>query len=84
MAKVRIMVEWSFGKISSLWGLFRDKYRLQVYAGRTAGAPSIGDWFNVAAILTNCHSSLYGSNASRYTGVPTPSLESYLCAHPDA
>ena len=84
MAKVCIMVEWSFGKISSLWGLFRDKYRLQVYAGRTAGAPSIGDWFNVAAILTNCHSCLYGSNASRYTGVPTPSLESYLCAHPDA
>ena len=78
MSRVRIAVEWSFGKISNLFPFFQMKRAMKVLQ-----AP-VSIRFQVAALITNLHTCLYGCEAARYFGLTTPSLESYLAGQPDA
>ena len=78
MARKRIAVEWAFGKMQEEWPFFCVKKEQKIFS-----AP-VSNRYKVAALLTNFRTCLYGSNASRYFGVPTPSLESYVRGNPDA
>jgi hypothetical protein len=66
MSRVRIGVEWAFGQLIEEWGFFGLKK-----AQKILQAP-VSNRYRVAALLTNCHSCLYGNLASRYFDVPTP------------
>ena len=72
MSKMRIAVEWSFGKVVQNWA-FVDFYKNQ----KLYKQPVAKYWF-AAVLLTNCHSCLYSNQTSMYFGVPTPDLEDYL------
>ena len=78
LARRRIAVEWAFGKMQEEWGFFAVKKNQKVFS-----AP-VSNRYKVAALLTNFHSCLYGNNASRFFGVATPSLESYIAGQPDS
>ena len=69
MSHVRICVEWVFGKICQYFDFKRNnKVLLQ----------PVGKHYLVAALLTNFHSYLYGSNTASFFNVRPPSLEQYL------
>lgn len=74
MSSVRESVEWSFGRLKSLWGYIAYDKKQKV---RQA---AIGKQFFVATLLTNCHSCLQprGNQVSMYFGVPPPTLAEYL------
>ena len=72
MSKVRVSVEWTFGKTCQYFSYvdFKryNKVLLQPFA----------KYYSVASLLTNCHTCLYGSLTTTYFGVEPPSLETYL------
>ena len=72
MSKFRVPVEWGFGKIYSLWGYVAYHQNLRLHS------QPVASYWRVAALLTNCHSCLYGNQTSVYFGVPTPGLFDYL------
>ena len=72
MSKIRQAVEWSFGKVSTLWAFVDFEKNLMLYKQPVAVI------YHVACLLTNCHSCLYGNQTSQYFQVPTPDLEDYL------
>lgn len=72
MSKVRQSVEWSFGKIATLFAFMDFKKNMKLYL------QPVGKCYLVAALLTNCHSCLYGSEVSSYFSVAPPALEAYL------
>jgi len=72
MSKVRVSVEWMFGKVTNLWATVDFRKNLKLYK------QPVGAIYLIAALLTNCHSCLYGNQAARYFDVPTPDLEDYL------
>ena len=72
MSKIRVPVEWSFGKIVNLFGFLDYSKKNKIY-GQAVGA----DW-QICTLLTNCHSCLYGNEVAKYFVVPTPDLEDYL------
>ena len=77
MSRLRIGVEWAFGQLIEEWGFFGLKK-----AQKIQQAP-VSNRYRVAALLTNCHSCLYGNLASGYFDVPTPDLEAYLAGKPN-
>lgn len=72
MSKLRISVEWGFGKISQLFAFTEfaenQKIRLQ----------PVGVYYLVAILLTNVHTCLNGSNTSSYFNCEPPSVQQYL------
>ena len=72
MSKLRISVEWGFGKICQNFAYLDFKKNLKVLL------QPVGKFYLVASILINCHTCLYGSPTSSYFNVQPPSLESYL------
>lgn len=78
MATVRESVEWSFGKLVTIWAYldYRKKLKLRQ-------AP-LGVVFGVCALLTNLHTCYYGSEVSHFFGVAPPSPSQYLNGEPDA
>ena len=72
MIRVRISVEWGFGKILQYFSFldFRKNQKVLLQP--------IGKYFLVLSIMINCHTCLYGSLTSNYFGVDPPSLENYL------
>ncbi|XP_077555345.1 uncharacterized protein LOC144169840 [Haemaphysalis longicornis] len=72
MSTVRQAVEWGFGKIAGLFAFldFRKNQKLR--------RQKVARMYKVAAILANCHTSMYGSQVSQYFGVEPPQLEDYL------
>ena len=72
MSQVRICVEWAFGKICQYFTYVDFKRNNKVLQ------QPIGKYYNVAALLTNCHTCLHGSPTSSYLMISPPSLESYL------
>ena len=69
MSRVRIFVEWTFGKIFQYFTYLDFKHNNKVLL------QPIGKYYTVAALLTNCHTCLYGSITS---SLFTSSLETYL------
>jgi hypothetical protein len=75
-SKVRINVEWGFGKIGQNFAFLDFKKNLKVLL------QPIGNYYTVASLLINCHTCLYGSLTSTYFNLnpppSTPSLEKYM------
>ena len=71
MSSVRIAVEWGFGQIALLWPWLDFTRHMQVLL------VPVGFYFSVANILTNCYTTLYGSQTADYFELSPPSLEQY-------
>ena len=72
MSSARQCVEWTFGKISTLFAFVDYKKNQKLYL------QPVGMYYSVCAILTNCHTCLYGSQTASYFNVEPPQLEEYL------
>jgi hypothetical protein len=72
LSRVRISVEWGFGKVKGLFAYVDYKKCMRLY-----GNPVMSYW-QCAVLLTNCHTCLYGSLTSQYYDVPPPYVEDYL------
>lgn len=75
MAKYRECIEWTFGKVQSNWRMFEmvDQMRLN--------QSPIGRHYLLAALLTNAHTCLHGSQTSRYFNLAPPKLQEYFRKH---
>ena len=69
MSKVRIAVEWGFGKITQYFAYLDVKKTKKILL------QPVGKYYTVACVLINCHTCLYGSLTSKYFGLNPPSLE---------
>lgn len=69
MSRVRVSVEWGFGKISQLFAYLDFKKNLKLLL------QPVGKYYLVGAILINCHTCLYGSVTSSFFNVEPASLE---------
>lgn len=72
MSKVRISVEWGFGKITQYFAYLNFHKNLKVLL------QPVAKYYQVGALLTNCHTCLYGSVTGAYFDLGPPSLETYL------
>lgn len=72
MSKLRICVEWGFAKIVNLWAFIGYKRNLKVYL------QPVGEYYMVAALLTNAHTCKYGSQTADYFGAKPPTLQEYF------
>ena len=72
MSGVRVAVEWNFGKIISLFAFLDFKKNQKLFL------QPVAMYYLVGALLTNCHTCLYGNETSAFFGVQPPSLEEYL------
>lgn len=72
MSKVRVTVEWSFGKIISLFAFldFKKNNKLLLQP--------VGKYYVVGTLLCNCHTCLYGSETAAFFSLTPPDLEYYL------
>lgn len=72
MSKVRISVEWGFGKIFQYFAYLDFRKNLKVLL------QPVGKYYLVGSLLINCHTCLYGSITGSYFQLDPPSLETYL------
>ena len=72
MSKVRSSVEWGFGKIIQYFSYLDFNKNLKVLL------QPVAKFYLVGALVTNCHTCLYGSLTSTYFNVDPPSLDVYL------
>ena len=72
MSKIRVTVEWTFGKIVNIFAYldFAKQNKLQQ-------AP-VDKLFIVSALLCNVHTCMYGGQSSLYFDCPSPDVEDYL------
>ena len=72
MSKVRVSVEWAFGKVVQYFAFPDFKKNLKILL------QPIGKYYAVGVILTNCHTYIYGSVTSSFFHVPPPDVQTYL------
>ena len=72
MSRQRIAVEWSIGRIKTLFKLLNNKSQLKVLM-----SPVATYWF-IACHLTNLHGIFYGNELSKYFDVDVEKLEDYI------
>jgi len=72
MSVIRSCIGWTFGKIISLFAYLDNKKNQKLYL------QSVGKYYKVAVLFTNCHNCLYGSETSSFFGLDPPSLHDYL------
>ena len=72
MSKVRVSVEWTFGKVVQYFAFLDFKKNLKILL------QPIGKYYSVGVILTNCHTCIYGSVTSSFFHVPPPDVQTYL------
>ena len=72
MSKLRVTVEWCFGKILQNFAMLDYKKNMRVFQNPVAVL------YFCAALFTNCHTCLYGSETSFFFDVQPPLLEDYL------
>lgn len=72
MARCRMAIEWGFNKITQLFPAIAWHHNQRVLD------QPVGAVYQVAALLANCHTCLYGSPTSTYFRVQPPSLDEYL------
>lgn len=75
MSQVRTCVEWTFGKLCQYFAFVDFKKNNKVLL------QPVGKYYLVAALLTNCHTCLYGSQTSNFFDLQPPVLEVYLLNH---
>jgi hypothetical protein len=72
MNRVRTSVEWGFAKVTQKWAGVNFYAKEKIYLNRPAKK------YIVAALMTNIHTCLEGSQSSFYFWCRPPSLDSYL------
>ena len=72
MSKIRSSVEWGFKEVVSQFAFVDFKKNLRLHRN------AVGKIYQVAALMTNCHICLYGSQASKFFDLDPPTLEEYL------
>ena len=72
MSKVRIAVEWGFGRVIALWPFFNFK------AGQNLGRSPVAKMYVTAVLLSNAFCCINGSQTCEYFGIYPPSLEDYF------
>jgi hypothetical protein len=73
MSAVRVVVEWSFGNVLSLWAFLDFRKNLKL------GLSPIGSFYKLGVFLTNCHTCLRRGNiVSSKFGLEPPTLQQYL------
>ena len=72
MSEVRVSVEWGFGKIIQYFAYLDFRKNLKVLL------QPVAKYYIVGALLTNCHTCLYGSVTSSFFDMEPPTLEQYL------
>jgi hypothetical protein len=72
MSMHRVVVEWVFGKIVSLFAFLDFKKNLKLYL------QPVGKLYIIGALLTNCHTCLYVSQTSEKFNINPPTLKQYL------
>lgn len=76
--RIRIPVEWGFGKVVSLFPFLDFEKNLKIYERE------VGVYIIVGVLMTNIHTTLYGSVCSNYfsdgslSPIAPPSLRSYM------
>ena len=72
MNRKRICVEWTIGKVTSIWAGLDMAAHNQIYLNRP------GALYVLACLFTNFHTCLYGSETGGYFGCAAPTLASYM------
>lgn len=72
MSKVRQSVEWQIGKVIQQFAFLDFSKDLKILL------QPVAKLYIVGALLTNCHTCLYGSETGSYFNCAPPSLEEYL------
>ena len=72
MSQARICVEWAFGEVVELWAFVDFKKNLKI------GLSPIGQFYLIAVLLTNCHSTLQPNQTSQLFNLDPPNLEQYI------
>ena len=72
MSSMRVSVEWCFGKILQQFAFLDFKKNPKILL------QPVGKYYCVGALLTNCHTCVYGSQTSKFFDVSPPTLEVYL------
>ena len=72
MSKVRVSVEWGFGKIAQYFAYLDLKKNLKVLL------QPVAKFYLVGTLLINYHACMYGSLTGKYFNVNPPSLNTYL------
>lgn len=72
MSKLRICVEWSFGKIVQQFAFIDFKKNQKLFL------QPVGKFYILAALLTNAHTCFYGSVTSSYFNIESPNIFDYF------
>ena len=72
MSALRVSVEWTYGKILQQFAYVDFK------KGQKVNLQPIACYYIVAALFTNCHTCLYGSETTSTFNCRPPTLEEYL------
>jgi len=72
MSKVRVSVEWLFGDIITQFKFNDFKKNLKI------GLSPIGKLYQISALLTYAHTSMYGNTTENYFDLQPPTLEEYF------
>ena len=75
MSSVRESVEWTFGKILAEFAFLDYRKDLKVFL------QPVAKYYLIGALLTNCHTFLYGGIVPSYFNLSPPELEEYLDAN---
>jgi len=71
ISPIRVPIEWSFAKMVQLWKYIDYKKAMKL------GQNTPSRYVDIAFILTNCHTCLYGSETGWYFQCMSPTLEQY-------
>lgn len=72
MSSMRQAVEWGFGKTISIFAFLDYKKNQKLLL------QDLESMYFAATLLSNCHTCLYESQASKYFNIKPPSLAEYL------
>lgn len=72
MSAFRVSVEWQFGKVAQQFAFLDYKKNLKLFL------QPVGKLYMVGALLTSCHTCLYGSQSQDVFFIQPPTLEYYL------
>ena len=75
MSKVRVSVEWGFGKITTHFAYLDFNKNLRVLL------QPVAKYYVVGALMINSHTCLYGFLSSTFFEVDPPCLETYLLSN---
>lgn len=74
MARVRVTVEWGFGKLNSNWASGNFSVAQKLFQSKCG----LGPQYIVMGLLTNLHTCMHGSQTSKFFNLQPPTAEEYM------